>query len=63
MTLFGGPVCVCITAFIPSVLTTASLDRWCNPRLRAQALLTEHAEALWLAYKPLTRPDRALLER
>ncbi|KAK9831905.1 hypothetical protein WJX81_007718 [Elliptochloris bilobata] len=29
----------------------------------AQALLTEHIAALWLAYKPLTRPDRALLER
>lgn len=29
----------------------------------AQALLTEHVAALWLGYKPLTRPDRALLER
>lgn len=28
-----------------------------------QTLLTQHVAALWLAYKPLTRPDRALLER
>lgn len=26
-------------------------------------LLARHSEALWLAYKPLTRPDKELLER
>ena len=39
-------------------------DDWLTgPLVRTQALLTEHVAALWLAYKPLTRPDRALLER
>ena len=29
----------------------------------AQILLSEHMQALWHAYKPLTRPERGLLER
>jgi hypothetical protein len=29
----------------------------------AQVLLSEHMQALWHSYKPLTRPDRALLDR
>ncbi len=29
----------------------------------AQVLLSEHVQALWHTYKPLTRPDRSLLER
>ena len=29
----------------------------------AQILLSEHVQALWHAYKPLTRPDRGLLDR
>ena len=29
----------------------------------AQTLLSGHLEALWHAYKPLTRPDKELLER
>ena len=29
----------------------------------AQVLLTEHMQALWHGYKPLTRPDRGLLDR
>ena len=28
-----------------------------------QILLSEHAQALWHSYKPLTRPDRSLLDR
>lgn len=29
----------------------------------AQILLSEHVQALWHSYKPLTRPDRGLLDR
>lgn len=29
----------------------------------AQVLLSEHMQALWHTYRPLTRPDRSLLER
>lgn len=29
----------------------------------SQALLSYHHEALWVTYKPLTKPDKDLLER
>ena len=29
----------------------------------AQILLSEHMQSLWHSYKPLTRPDRGLLDR
>ena len=29
----------------------------------AQILLSEHVQALWHSYRPLTRPDRGLLDR
>ena len=29
----------------------------------SQALLAHHHEALWMAYKPLTKPDKDLLDR